>query len=311
MAVIAALVGRFVVLRRESFVCHTLSVMSFPGASSAALAGLPLASGYFVFAVGGALAIAFGSRVSGRRSATQESAVVGTVGAVALDSAFSSCRSTAASWRASRRCCSARSSASAAVRWSILLVVALLAAAVCRCRWAPALLRLGSTSRPRQPTAYPWRALSIVFLVLLELAVAAIAQIVGVLLTFPCLVAPAATAQLRQPRVCVRSLALWVVLAVLETWVALTLSYFTNEALGFCVTTIALVLYARGAPLQGGKSLMFALPFVRNALLAGSLIGDRKRSARVLHRPARPGLRRRCAQPRRLLRHAGRRGRRH
>ena len=55
VAVIAALVGWFVVLRRESFVGHTLSVMSFPGASGAALAGLPLASGYFVFCVGGAL----------------------------------------------------------------------------------------------------------------------------------------------------------------------------------------------------------------------------------------------------------------
>ena len=84
VAVIAALVGWFVVLRRESFVGHTLSVMSFPGATGAALAGLPLAPGYFVFCVGGALAIALGSRVAGRRSLAQESAVVGTVGAVAL-----------------------------------------------------------------------------------------------------------------------------------------------------------------------------------------------------------------------------------
>src|ERR1019366_4221558 len=88
VAVIAALVGWFVVLRRESFVCHTLSVMSFPGASGAALAGLPLASGYIAFCVGGAVAIAFGSRVAGRRSLMQESAVVGTVGAVAFGLGF-------------------------------------------------------------------------------------------------------------------------------------------------------------------------------------------------------------------------------
>ena len=32
---------------------------------------------------------------------------------------------------------------------------------------------------------------------------------------------------------------------------ALTLSYFTNEALGFCVTTIALVLYAAARLYRG------------------------------------------------------------
>jgi len=83
VALVGALIGWFVVLRRESFVCHTLSVMSFPGASGAALAGLPLASGYFAFALAGALAIAFGSRAGARRSLSHESAVVGSVGAAA------------------------------------------------------------------------------------------------------------------------------------------------------------------------------------------------------------------------------------
>ena len=83
---------------------------------------------------------------------------------------------------------------------------------------------------------------------MLGLAVAAIAQIVGVLLTFALLVAPAASAQQLTTRVG-WSLTLAVALAILTTWSALTLSYFTNGALGFFVTTIALVLYAgaRGA----------------------------------------------------------------
>ena len=212
VAVIAALVGWFVVLRRESFVCHTLSVMSFPGASGAALAGLPLASGYFVFAVGGALAIAFGSRVSGRRSAMQESAVVGTVGAVALGLGF--------------------------------LFLSLYGGILESVETVGRPLFYASVDeQAARADGVPVRALSIVFLVLLGLAVAAIAQIVGVLLTFALLVAPAATAQLLTDRLRL-SLALAVALAVLETWAALTLSYFTNEALGFCVTTIALVLYA-------------------------------------------------------------------
>jgi zinc/manganese transport system permease protein len=89
----------------------------------------------------------------------------------------------------------------------------------------------------------PTRALAVVFLLLLALAVAAIAQIVGVLLTFALLVAPAATAQQLTPRIA-RSLALAVALALLEAWAALAFSYFTNLALGFAVTTIALALYA-------------------------------------------------------------------
>jgi zinc/manganese transport system permease protein len=47
VAVMAAVVGWFMVLRGETFAGHTLSMMSFPGAAAAALAGLPLAVGYF------------------------------------------------------------------------------------------------------------------------------------------------------------------------------------------------------------------------------------------------------------------------
>ena len=60
VAVMAAVVGWFMVLRRETFAGHTLSMMSFPGAAAAALAGLPLAVGYFVFCAAGAVAIAIG-----------------------------------------------------------------------------------------------------------------------------------------------------------------------------------------------------------------------------------------------------------
>jgi zinc/manganese transport system permease protein len=87
------------------------------------------------------------------------------------------------------------------------------------------------------------RALAVAFLVLLALAVAAIAQIVGVLLTFALLVAPAATAQQLTARIGA-SLAIAVALALIEVWAALALTYFTNVALGFYVTTIALAFYA-------------------------------------------------------------------
>src|SRR2546430_7885709 len=58
VAVLAALVGWMMVLRRETFTGHTLAVMAFPGAAGAALAGLPAAMGYFAFSASGGLAIA-------------------------------------------------------------------------------------------------------------------------------------------------------------------------------------------------------------------------------------------------------------
>jgi len=242
VAVIAALVGWFVVLRRESFVCHTLSVMSFPGASGAALAGLPLASGYFVFAVGGALAIAFGSRIGGKRSATAESAVVGTVGAVALALGFLFLSLYGGILESVETLLFGSFVGITAAQVRTLLVVALLAGGVLAFVGRP-LFYASVDERSARADGVPVQALSVVFLVLLGLAVAAIAQIVGVLLTFALLVAPAATAQLVTTRLRL-SLALAVTLSVLETWAALTLSYFTNAALGFCLTTISLVLYA-------------------------------------------------------------------
>jgi zinc/manganese transport system permease protein len=252
VAVIAALVGWFVVLRRESFVGHTLSVMSFPGASGAALAGLPLASGYFVFCVGGALAIALGSRVAGRRSLSQESAVVGTVGAVALGLGYLFLSLYGGILENVETLLFGSFVAITRGQVQTLLVVALASGVALAIAGRP-LFYASVDEQAARADGVPVRALSVLFLLLLGLAVAAIAQIVGVLLTFALLIAPAATAQQLTTRVG-RSLTLAVVLAVLTIWIALTLSYFTNDALGFFVTTIALVLYGAARLARGLRS---------------------------------------------------------
>jgi zinc/manganese transport system permease protein len=252
VAVIAALVGWFVVLRRESFVGHTLSVMSFPGASGAALAGLPLASGYFAFCVGGALAIALGSRVAGRRSLSQESAVVGTVGAVALGLGYLFLSLYGGILENVETLLFGSFVAITRGQVQTLLVVALASGVALAIAGRP-LFYASVDEQAARADGVPVRALSVLFLLLLGLAVAAIAQIVGVLLTFALLIAPAATAQQLTTRVG-RSLTLAVVLAVLTIWIALTFSYFTNDALGFFVTTIALVLYGAARLARGLRS---------------------------------------------------------
>src|SRR5437870_13774120 len=70
VAVMAGVVGWFMVLRRESFAGHTLSLMAFPGATGAVLIGLPAAGGYFAFC--GLAALAIGA-AAGRRTARHRS----------------------------------------------------------------------------------------------------------------------------------------------------------------------------------------------------------------------------------------------
>jgi zinc/manganese transport system permease protein len=88
----------------------------------------------------------------------------------------------------------------------------------------------------------PVRALSVGFLLLLGLAVAATSQITGALLVFALLVTPAATAQLITARPGL-SLALSVVIALAVTWLGLGIAYFSIYPVGFFVTSMSFGLY--------------------------------------------------------------------
>ena len=66
VAVLAGLVGWFMVLRRQSFAGHTLAVVGFPGAAGAVLLGVSASYGLVAFAVVAALVI--GARAVARRA---------------------------------------------------------------------------------------------------------------------------------------------------------------------------------------------------------------------------------------------------
>ena len=85
--------------------------------------------------------------------------------------------------------------------------------------------------------------LSVAFLFVLGLAVAATVQITGVLLVFALLLGPAAIVRELTPRIGL-GLGLSVVLGLVIAWVGLGLSYFTNDPPGFFVTSIAMALFA-------------------------------------------------------------------
>src|SRR3954462_3015265 len=83
VAVVAALVGWFMVLRAQSYAGHTLSLVGFPGAAGAVWLGASASLGFFAFCTAAALVIAAVPR-STRRGFSEESAVIGTVQAFAL-----------------------------------------------------------------------------------------------------------------------------------------------------------------------------------------------------------------------------------
>ena len=85
--------------------------------------------------------------------------------------------------------------------------------------------------------------LTVLFMVIVALATAQAIQIVGVLLVFALMVAPAATA-LRLTRSFAAGLGLSVVLAVAIAWLSLVLAYFTDWPTSFWITALGGGAYA-------------------------------------------------------------------
>jgi zinc/manganese transport system permease protein len=88
----------------------------------------------------------------------------------------------------------------------------------------------------------PVRTLSVVFLVVLGVAVAEASQITGSLLVFALLVVPAATAQRLTSRPGV-GLTLSVGLGLAITWLGLGISYYVDYPVGFWTTSVAFAVY--------------------------------------------------------------------
>jgi zinc/manganese transport system permease protein len=256
VALTAAVAGWFMVLRRQSFAGHTLAVMSFPGASGAALAGLPLAAGYFAACAAASLAISAGSRGADGRDRSQESAVIGSVqvAGFALGFLFLSLYH------------GILESLESILFGSFLgvtqgQVLTLLGVAL------GTLLFFAAAGRPLlyasiDPAAarargVPVQLLEPAFLLVLGLAVAATAQITGVLLVFALLAGPAAAAQQLTARVGL-GLALTAVIGLAVTWAGLGLAYFTDLPVGFFVTTLAFAAYVGASAGRAGPRARFA-----------------------------------------------------
>jgi zinc/manganese transport system permease protein len=248
VAVLAGVVGWYVVLRRQTFASHTLSVMAFPGATGAALAGLPTALGYYVACTAAALAIGRSGRTGrnggvGRAGRAQggESAVIGTVQTVGLAAGFLFLSLNHAVLGGPETLLFGTFLGITRGQVLGLLLVAVGALATLTALARP--LLFASVDREvARSSGVPVALLDALFLVILGLAIAATSQLTGALLVFALLVAPAAAAQQLTLRP-VAGLVLSVVFALFTVWLALAIAYFSIYPVGFYVTTIGLVLY--------------------------------------------------------------------
>jgi zinc/manganese transport system permease protein len=240
VAVMAGAIGWFMVIRRQTFAGHTLSVIAFPGAAGATLAGLPIALGYFGACGLGALALSLFSR-GGEGGAEGESATIGAIQAFGLGLGFLFVGLYGGQLVGLESLLFGTFLGITAGQVQTLLWIAVAVLAVLAVVGRP-LLFASVDQGVARATGVPTRLLDLAFLLLLGAAVAATAQITGALLVFALLVTPAATAQ----QITARpgpGLALSVGLALAVTWLGLAIAYFSPYPVGFWVTSLSFGLY--------------------------------------------------------------------
>jgi zinc/manganese transport system permease protein len=253
VAIVAGTLGWFMVLRRQTFAGHTLSLVGFPGAAGAVLLGLSPALGFFAFSCGSAIVIATVPRPAGATGYGEESAVIGSVQALALGFGFLFVNLYGGNLNG----------LTSLLFGSFLgitnaQVLALLAVAI------PTLGLLAVVARPlvfasvdpdvAAAAGVPVRWIGIGFLVLLGVGVAEAAQITGALLVFALLVLPPATSQALTGRPALGAV-LSVGLAVAVTWAGLLIAFYTPYPTGAFITTLSFGAYvvARGVQFARGR----------------------------------------------------------
>jgi len=241
VAIMAGAMGWLMVLRKQSFLGHTLSLVAYPGAAAATALGIPILFGYYgAVLIAAAVAVSSSSRgLGGERRAA---ATTGTIQAVAL----------AAGVLLSSLSPSFLESTTTLLFGSFLGVTSteVLATAIVA---VVVLSVLGVCARPLVLTTFdplagaaaglPVRIFDAVEVLLLGVVVAAVSQITGALLVFALLVMPAAAAVQLTTKVW-RSIGLSIALGLVVVWSGISIAfYLPHLPLGFTITTTGMALY--------------------------------------------------------------------
>lgn len=232
IALAAGLIGYFIVIRRNAFAAHALAHIGLPGATGAVLLGLPPVLGLGVFCLGGALFIgALGSRAHDRDVVTGTTLAFATGLGLFFNSQATKSSNTMTNVLFGNLLAISRDQL---VAFAVLLAVLGLCIGAC---YRP--LLFSSVNAPvAEAKGVPVRALSVMFMVLLALAVTMAVQVVGTLLLFALIVTPAATAIALTPRP-VLAMGISAVISVFSVWVGLGAAAIFNLPPSFLIVTIA------------------------------------------------------------------------
>jgi zinc/manganese transport system permease protein len=236
VAVIAGITGYFVVLRRSAFTAHAFSEIGFAGAAGAVLWGIPPIVGLLLGSTLGGLAIA----ALGRRAANRDTQIgIVLAFALGLGLLFISLYAGYATEAYSILFGEILGISSGAVLLTfvagavILIVVGIL--------YRP-LLFASLDEDVAEAEGMPMLVIGTAFLLVVAVAVSFAVQVTGVLLIFSLMVTPAATAQYlsRRPQ---RAMMISIGIALMVTWVGLSIAYYTPYPVSFFITGIAFGLY--------------------------------------------------------------------
>lgn len=237
VAIVAGVVGYFVVLRKSSFAAHALSHVGFTGAAGAVLIGLTPIFGLLAFTIGGGLLIAMlGSRASER------DVQIGTVLAfmLGLGVLFISLYSGYAAEAYSILFGEILGISLLDVYTTAIAAVVILAAVALMYR---PLLFMSLDQDVAEAKGVPVYALGILFMMLVGATTAIAVQVVGVLLIFALLVTPAAVAA-RIAKRPAEGIAVSVGIALIATWVGLFLAFYLPYPVSFFITTLTFAAFA-------------------------------------------------------------------
>jgi len=236
IAIIAGIVGYFVVLRRSSFAAHALSHVGFAGAAGAVLFGIDPIIGLLSFTSVGGITMAILSRRSGSRDVQ-----IGTVLAFMLGigvlfiSLYSGYATEAYSILFGEIL--GISSNDVLVTLVASLIILISTAIVYR-----PLLFSSLDEDVAEAMGLPTLFLGIIFMILVAVATSIAVQVVGVLLIFSLMVTPAAIAQ-RFAKRPLNGIMISVFIALIATWFGLFISFYEPYPVSFFITSIVFAVY--------------------------------------------------------------------
>jgi len=236
IAIVAGIIGYFVVLRKSSFATHALGHVGFSGAAGAVLFGLNPVYGLLLFTTSGASGMA----LLGRKASTRD-VEIGTVLAFMLGVGllFLSLYKGYATEAYSILFGEVLGISDSGVLFTLeasLVVLGVMALIYRR------LLFASLDEDVAEAKGLPMLALGLIFMILLAVTISIAVQVIGVLLIFALMVTPAATA-VRLTRRPLMAVVVSVSIAIFAIWLGLFISWYEPYPPSFFIVTIAFSLY--------------------------------------------------------------------